>query len=150
MTLAIVWIVAAIILVLIEAMTVTMVSLWFAIGALGALAAEMLGFAFWIQVTVFIILSTLTIIIFRPLAYRALKGNVTRTNTDAIIGKHAIVIKTISPMSAGEVKIKGRIWRATSLNNEVIQEGSYGEVVAIEGAHVVIRAAEGGIEDVYF
>ncbi|MGX8679838.1 MAG: NfeD family protein [bacterium] len=150
MSLTIAWILTIIIMVVIEAATVTMVSVWFAIGAAGALICAQLGLPFAIQIAVFIALSLLTIIIFRPFAAKALQGNRVRTNSDAIIGQHALVLKEIGPRGPGEVKIKDRIWRATSVDNRLIQEGSYVQIVAIEGAHVIVRNIEGGITDVHF
>lgn len=39
----------------------------------------------------------------------------------------------------GEVRIKNQIWSASSLHNLTLEEGEYGEVVAIEGAHLVVK-----------
>ena len=74
-----------------------------------------------------------------PLAKKYLRGNTIKTNYDRIIGKHATVTKTITEDLKGEVKVMGNYWSASSLNNEVIEEGLHVEILTIEGNHVVVR-----------
>ena len=38
----------------------------------------------------------------------------------------------------------GNYWSAVSLNNEVIEEDCYVEVLSIEGAHLVVKKIEKG------
>ncbi len=73
------------------------------------------------------------------MAVKSLKGNIIHTNNDALIGSHALVIKRIDADHMGEVRIKNQIWSASSLHNLTLEEGEYGEVVVIEGAHLVVR-----------
>ncbi len=142
MNMTIIWAIVIIITVLVEVMTVTLVSIWFALGAMAALLALFLGANETIQVVVFGIVSLIALLSSRPLSKKILKGNITRTNVDRIIGKHALITKTIDCDHAGECKVMGEIWRATSLSNETIEAGQYGEVVAIEGVHVVLKKIE--------
>jgi membrane protein implicated in regulation of membrane protease activity len=54
---AIVWLVLMVILILIETSTVSLVSIWFATGALIALVASLLGAQVWLQITLFFVVS---------------------------------------------------------------------------------------------
>ena len=54
---AIIWLGVMILFAVGEAVTVGLTSIWFAVGALGALITAGLGLGFWPQITVFIILS---------------------------------------------------------------------------------------------
>lgn len=74
-----------------------------------------------------------------PYGCKSLKGNIIHTNNDALIGSHALVIKRIDADHMGEVRIKNQIWSASSLHNLTLEEGEYGEVVAIAGAHLVVK-----------
>ena len=62
---AIIWLVLLVVFLISEAATVTMVSLWFAAGALAALIACLLGGAVWLQVTAFLVVSILALLALR-------------------------------------------------------------------------------------
>lgn len=134
-----IWTIVLVVAIVVEALTVDLVSIWFALGAVIALIAETFHVDVTIQVILFASISIVSAIITRPLAKKYLHGNVIRTNYDRAIGKHCLVTETITPDNKGEVKVMGTLWLATSLNNELIEAGEYAEVVSIEGAHVVVK-----------
>ena len=63
-----------------------------------------------------------------------------RTGTDALIGKHAVVLERIENYEGvGCVKIDGEVWTARSLHDdEVIERGTRVEVVDIKGATALV------------
>ena len=117
--------------IVVEILTVSLVSVWFVINV-----------SVPIQVAIFLVVSVICAIVARPMAVKSLKGNIIHTNNDALIGSHALVIKKIDADHMGEVRIKNQIWSASSLHNLTLEEGEYGEVVAIEGAHLVVKKEE--------
>lgn len=133
------WTLVLVLAVIVEAITVDLVSIWFGVGAIGALISELLNFNWIVQSFVFMFISILCIIISRPLSKKYLRTNTIKTNLDRVIGKHALVTKTITLDNKGEVKVMGNYWSAVSLNNEVIEEDCYVEVLSIEGAHLVVK-----------
>ena len=70
---AIIWLGVMIAFAVGEAVTVGLTSIWFAVGALGALITAGLGLGFWPQITVFIVLSGITLALVRPLAKKLLR-----------------------------------------------------------------------------
>lgn len=135
-----IWTAILVLAIAAEAMTIDLVSIWFGVGALIALLSLLFFDAsLKIQIALFLIVSLACIIFTRPVAKKYLRGNTIKTNYDRIIGKHATVTSTITADKKGEVKVMGNIWSATSLNNEVIEEGQHVEVLAIEGNHVVVK-----------
>lgn len=137
---AILWTAVLVIAIVIEAITIDLVSIWFSVGAAVALLSEVLFHAQTnIQITLFLVISTACIILSRPLAKKYLRVNTIKTNYDRIIGKHAKVTSTITEDKKGEVKVMGNYWSAASLNNEIIEEGQHVEILAIEGNHVVVK-----------
>ena len=104
--------------------------------------ACLLGASQTIQIVLFAIVSIFTIIIVRPIAKKYLRTNIEKTNVDRVIGKHGLVTKTITADNKGEVKVMSTSWPATSLDNSVISEGDYCEIVAIEGVHLVVKKIE--------
>ena len=123
--------------IVVEILTVSLVSVWFVIGAFAVLNVSVP-----IQVAIFLVVSVICAIVARPMAVKSLKGNIIHTYNDALIGSHALVIKKIDADHMGEVRIKNQIWSASSLHNLTLEEGEYGEVVAIEGAHLVVKKEE--------
>lgn len=138
----IVWLTIIIVSAIVEFVTVSLVSIWFTIGGIAALLALLLGVSSTIQVTLFVLLSILCLVITRPLAKKYLKTNIISTNYDRIIGKHGLVTKTIDADTKGEVKVMSTTWLATSIDNTTIHEGDYCEVLAIEGVHLVVKKIE--------
>ena len=92
--------------IVVEILTVSLVSVWFVIGAFAALIACLLNVSVPIQVAIFLVVSVICAIVARPMAVKSLKGNIIHTNNDALIGTHALVIKRIDADHMGEVRIK--------------------------------------------
>lgn len=135
----IIWLAVIIVSVVFEAVTVDLVSIWFGLGAAVALLLNLFNVNIAVQIAVFVIVTVVSLVVTRPLAKKYLKTNVVATNADRYIGKHALVIRTITPDQKGEVKVLSASWAASSIDNTLITEGEYCEVVAIEGAHLVVR-----------
>ena len=134
-----VWLGVGLLAVVLELLTASaLVSIWFAVGACAAALVSLLDFSIGIQIAVFVIMSFLSMLIVRPVAARYLRGNVVRTNADRYIGEKGIVTKKITSNDWGEVKIQGTIWHAVSVEDEEIEEGSRVNVVAIEGAKLLV------------
>ena len=93
---AIFWLVAMVIFIVAEAMTVTLVSIWFAAGALGAVVVALLGGGLMLQVTVFLALAIVLLLCLRSLARSHLAPRVTKTNVDAVIGATGIVTTPVN------------------------------------------------------
>ena len=141
MSITLVWTIILVIAVIVEAITIDLVSIWFGIGAIAALICHFFGV---LQIVIFAIVSIVCIVASRPLAKKYLRGNTVKTNLDRMIGKHCLVTETITADQKGEVKVMGNLWSATSLNNETIQIGDYAEVISIEGSHVVVKKINKG------
>ena len=140
----IVWLVLLVLMILVEAMGPALVSIWFAIGALAALIVSFIpGVAWWIEVIVFIVISTITLLAVRPISKRYFKRNVIKSNVDSLVGKRGVLQKEVSPFNAGLCKINDVVWTAVSGNDkDTISEGSIVEVVAIAGNKLIIKKVE--------
>lgn len=131
------WLIIFIILLLIELCTVNLVSIWFAVGALGGVVAANLTNNVTIQVIVFIVVSIICLLITKPIVKKVRTRKITATNLDRVIGKEGLVTKEISKNSFGEVKIGGCIWTATS--KEEISKDTQVRVLRIEGVKLVVE-----------
>lgn len=137
-----IWLGIIIVSVIVEIITVDLVSIWFAAGALVALVGELLGVSQTVQIVLFVIITIVLIILTRPLAKKYLKTNIISTNYDRLIGKHGLVTKRIDADTKGEVKVMSTSWMAASIDNSTLEEGDYCEILAIEGAHLVVKKIE--------
>ena len=134
------WLAALIAFCVVEAATAGLTSIWFAVGALGALAVCGLGGSIWIQWAVFLALSGLAILLLRPLAKKLLTPSPSPTNADRILGKTALVTQEIDNIrGSGEVSISGQAWTARSQDGSLIPSGSQVRVLRIEGVKAYVE-----------
>ncbi len=82
------------------------------------------------------ILSFLYILLARNALKSRLNVTTTKTNTENLMGKKAVVVKKILPTKAGQVKVEGEIWRAESnvevdVDKEVIIESVSGVTLKV-------------------
>lgn len=68
------------------------------------------------------------------------KGN-HKTNTDALIGVRARVTKAIEKNDVGYIKFNGQSWMARSIDGARIEVNTPVDIVAVRGAHVVVKEA---------
>lgn len=139
----IVWFVLLIILVLAEASTVMVVSLWFAAGALVAMITSMLGGPIWLQILLFIAVSATLLLTLRPVLKKFFTPKLTRTNVDAVIGKEGITMVTIDNLMAqGKIKLNGMEWSARSTSGESIPENVRVRIDRVEGVKLYVTPVE--------
>ena len=138
---AVVWFILLILFIFAEAATVAIVSAWFAIGALAAMIAALLGGEIWLQIGLFLVISVVLLLLLRPIAEKKLKPKMKRTNLDAIIDSEGIVIKEVNNTAAqGQVKLGAMEWTARSTDGTRIPVGTQVKVDRIEGVKVFVSA----------
>ena len=140
---AIFWLAALIIFIAAEAATVTLVSVWFAVGALAAIVVALLGGGIGLQVAVFLTVATALLISLRTVVRKYFKPRLIRTNVDSMPGKIGVVTVSINNISAmGQVTVSGMEWSARSTTGEVLPEGAKVRVDRIEGVKAFVSLAE--------
>ena len=136
---SILWLAALIILLVVEALTVTLVSLWFALGALAALLTSLFVDNIWVQFGVFLAVSMVTLLAIRPLARRYVTPKQVATNADQAVGAEGLVTQTIDNLNAsGQVSVKGAVWTARTEDESVIPAGATVKVLRIEGVKLIV------------
>ena len=112
-----VWLVIAGVLFVGEILTAGFLLLWFAIAAVVAMLVSFLTTNLFIQILVFVVISILLLIFTRPLLSKYTKSDNTVTNSNAIIGKTALVTEEISLLnSTGQINVDGEIWSAKTMD----------------------------------
>ena len=105
------WLIAAIGFLVLEGMTFSMVSIWFAAGSAAALLSCLFWPSFRVQAVVFIVVSILCLAAFKPLADK-LRRKHTPTNGDRSLGREAKVLTPVSAGKTGRVRLDGVDWNA--------------------------------------
>lgn len=140
MKLEFIWIAAIIVFGVLEAATYQLVSVWFAIGAIGGLIARLLGFDFAVQMAVFLILTALSLCCLRPISMKWLKPKIIKTNADNLIGQEVLITETVDNINGrGKGKINGMTWTVRSADNSEIPEKSLAVVEKIEGVKLIVK-----------
>lgn len=140
---AIFWLIAMVVFAATEAMTVSLVSIWFAVGSLGAIIAALLGGGLIFQVTVFLALAVALLLSLRGVVRKHFAPRITKTNIDSVLGATGIVVTPVNNIAAlGQVQINGIEWSARSSNNSHIPAGTLVKVDRIEGVKVFVTAVE--------
>lgn len=138
------WLILFAVLLLIELATMGLTTIWFAGGAIAAMAANMLGANIWIQCTVFLAVSFAFLLFTRPFASRYINRRHVPTNVDELIGSRAYVTERIDNVkNTGKAQVKGQEWTARSQDGQVqIEAGQSVEIAAIEGVKLIVKEKE--------
>lgn len=137
---AIVWLIAAVLLGILEVLSLDFVLIMLAAGALAGAGAAALGAPLIVQAGVAAGVAVVGIFAVRPIALRHLRsGPAALTGVDALIGQKVAVLEDVTP-SAGRVKLSGEIWSAQLEEGwDTLPADSTGTVVEIRGATAIIR-----------
>ena len=137
------WIVALIVFLVVEAVSVGLVSVWFAIGSVAALICALLHGPVWLQVIWFVVISAVTLILTRPLVKKFVNAKSVPTNADRNIGRSAVVTERIDNLaSTGTVQLDGVAWTARSTDDSVIETGQHVVVREIRGVKLLVECAD--------
>lgn len=138
-TWSIAWIALAVLFAIIEAITLGINTIWFAIGAVVASIIAYVGGGLLLQIIVFLVVSILLLYFTRPLAIKKLKIGSEKTNVDTLPGQIALVTSDISPHNTGQVKVQGQIWTAISEGiTDTLKQGETVSIIRVEGVKLIV------------
>ena len=127
------WLIIAILLGVFEAMTVDLVAIWFAIGALAAILPAAIG-------APFLAVGLLTLALTRPMVKRVLHVKKTNTNADRVIGMVGIVTVPIDNVAGtGRVLANGLDWAARTDDGAPVEAQERVLIKAIEGVTLIVE-----------
>ena len=136
---AFIWFALLIMFLVVEANTVTMVSSWFAAGALVAMIASFLHAPIWLQTILFLAVSAALLALLRPFLRKFVTPNITKTNINSGVGSIGSVTTAIDNLAAtGQVKLGAMEWSARSTSGEPIAVGTTIRVDRIEGVKAFV------------
>ena len=139
---AFIWLAAFIFFLVVEVATVTLVSVWFAGGALVAFIVNIAGCDnILIQIAVFVGVSLVLLVITRPLASRFINKNIVKTNMDELIGKRVKILERVDNVNdSGLARCNGVEWMVRSNDdNVIIEEGDMATIVEVSGVKLIVE-----------
>ncbi len=133
------WLIAAIFFLLLELSAPGLFFfISFSIGCIIASLFAFLGFSSTTQVVIAVTASILGFLILKKLFLQKNKSR-HKTNIDALVGRTAVVIKTIEPQKAGKVRVGGEKWTAASQKNIILQENTVVTIVKVKGNKLIVK-----------
>lgn len=136
-----IWLIAAIVLFILEVITPGFVLANFAVASLAAALSAWMGADTAMQIVVFAIVSLISFVALRPILRRTIYKNKRQSPTGAaaLVGREVHVTEMIpAPPGLGRVQIDGDSWRAASLSNRVIASGAVVIVVSVDSSTVIV------------
>ncbi|MBR3824429.1 MAG: NfeD family protein [Lachnospiraceae bacterium] len=135
------WLLLIVFIVIAEACTVILVSIWFACGSFVGLILAALHAPWWLQIIGALIVSGVLIYFTRPIAMKHFNRNRVKTNVSTLAGSQAIVTEEIDNLRAtGQVIVNGQEWSARNMaEGEVIPEGAIVTIEKVKGVTLQVK-----------
>ena len=139
-----IWLIAAGVFFIAEIATTGFLIFWLGLGSLLAMVTSFITDSILIQTIVFVVSSTLLILLTKPFVKKITKKDKTIvTNAFSIVGKDAIVTTTIDPKQGiGQIKVDGETWSAKCSDDIVIEKGTEVKILAIDGVKAVVSISK--------
>ena len=139
------WLGAFLLLAVVEMLSVDLVLIMFAGGALVAAVLAAMGLPLAVQIAGFAVTSALLLLALRPWLLRRLRSRMPliETNSTALVGRPAVAVAEVTERS-GRVKLVGEVWSARTENDEVLEIGQEAVVVRIAGATAIVTSHDVG------
>lgn len=137
-----IWLAVAIILLIVEMLTVNLLTIWFAIAAFIMAPISLLNLPVYAQILIFIGLSVALMIPLKKVYEEKIKPkNMLKDNlTDKLVSESGIVTTTIdNSKNEGQIIVGDIYWKAKSLNDDIIEKGTKVSIIKIENLHAYVQ-----------
>lgn len=136
-----IWIGVIVLSVILEAVSMELISIWFTFGAVIPLILSAIdGIGPEIQIIVFILVSAILIISLRKVTKKFLLRNANfKSNSESLIGKEFKMLTDTDFDTVGSLKVNDVVWNAVGDKKQTIKKDTIVEVVAIEGNKLIVK-----------
>lgn len=141
---SVLWLVAGVVLLLVEIFTLTVVVGMVGVGALVAALAAALGLPVLVQAGAFVVTSTGLLVFAREPVQKMLNKGDGGASSDAraLTGSTAVVIEQVTDVT-GQVRLNGELWRARPYaGGAPLEAGSAVSVAAVQGATLLVYSPD--------
>ena len=141
MTWLYIWLGVVVASLILEFVTMELVSIWISLGSLVAMILAIPSFkiGFEIQIIVAIAISIVCILFLRKVTLKFFNKNKEKTNLDLIIGAKTKLLTAITKDSMGSLKHNGIEYSAITENFDEINAGEFVIIEKIQGNKLVVK-----------
>ncbi len=141
MNMTVIWLIALVVMIIAELVSMALTTIWFAGGCLIAAVAAAFQAPLWLQIALFFLVSLLLLWFTRPLAVKYFNKDRIRTNVESMIGRQAVVTSEIDNLEGiGEVKVGGQEWSARAFYEEMrLPVGTVVIVRQVSGVKLIVE-----------
>lgn len=139
-----IWLALLVVFLVVEWVTVGLVSIWFAGGSIVAMLLAAAGISEIWQIVAFLAVSALLLILTRPVAVKFMSSKREKTNYEGIIGKIVRVTERVDNYEqTGIANVGGQEWTARAEDDTVIiEKDALAKVVNIKGVRLILKQYE--------
>lgn len=142
----VIWIGAMVLFGVVEAATAGLTSIWFVLGSVAGLIAAICDGPVWLQLTLFFVVSIVSLAATRPLVKKLMGKSIVPTNADRVLGAQARVTEAIdNTLPTGAVYVGGKTWTARSESGEPIPVGTIVRVGRMEGVKLYVQPLQAAV-----
>ena len=142
----VIWIGAMVLFGVVEAATAGLTSIWFVLGSVAGLIAAICDGPVWLQLTLFFVVSIISLAATRPLVKKLMGKNIVATNADRVLGAQARVTEAIdNTLPTGAVYVGGKTWTARSESGEPIPVGTIVRIGRMEGVKLYVQPLQAAV-----
>lgn len=134
----ILWVIIGIVALSVDIITSSFLFVWFTVGAIGAIIAEILDYPFITQLMVFTVISVVLIVICYPIVKKNIKKYVkpTPVREETYVGKEIVVDEEMVKNNA--LRIDGVYWNIKN-QGDTLNKGDMVKVIALDGNRLIIK-----------
>lgn len=134
----IIWLVIAVSALTIDLITSSFLFVWFTLGGILAIIADLLNYSFTVQILIFISVSALLMAIGYPIVKKTIKKTIPKTPTmeENYIGKQFIIDEDV--IDKAMIKYKGIYWTIKN-DGDAVKKGDKVKITGIEGNKIIIK-----------
>lgn len=137
-----IWLAIAIIFLIVEMLGPNLISIWFSVAAFIMCPISLLNLPIYLQIIIFIALSVVSMFLLKGVYEKKIKPqHVLKDNLqDKLVSQTGIVTTTIdNSKNEGQIIVGDVYWKATSLNDDIIEKDSKVSIIKIENMRAYVQ-----------
>lgn len=137
-----IWLAIAIIFLIVEMLGPNLISIWFSLAAFIMCPISLLNLPIYLQIIIFIALSVVSMFLLKGVYEKKIKPqHVLKDNLqDKLVSQTGIVTTTIdNSKNEGQIIVGDVYWKATSLNDDIIEKDSKVSIIKIENMRAYVQ-----------
>lgn len=134
-----IWLGVVALSLILEFVTMELVSIWVSVGALVSLILAACNVGYEIQIIVCVAISIACILGLRKITLKFLNRNNEKTNTELLIGTRVKLLSDITSDEMGSIKHNGVVWSAVSADGSEIKKDEFVIIQQIEGNKLIVK-----------